>query len=81
MADPRDTHTNEVLLLGDAGTCAIFNSHTWHGGTTNRSMEPRRALHAAFVRREHKQQTAQRDYLSPATVSRLTAAQRFLLDV
>ncbi len=39
------------------------------------------ALHGAFVRREHTQQTVQRDYLSPTTVGRLSAAQRFLLDV
>ena len=70
-----------MLLLGDSGTCVIFNSHIRHGGTTNHSKEPRRALHGAFVRREHQQQTVQRDYLSPVTVSRLTVAQRFLLDV
>ncbi len=81
MADPQDRHADEVLLLGDAGTCVIFNSHSWHGGTTNRSKAPRRALHGAFVRREHRQQTVQRDYLSPATLNRLTTAQRFLLDV
>ena len=57
--DPQDRHTDEVLLLGDAGTCVIFNSHSWHGGTTNRSKAPRRALHGAFVRREHRQQTVQ----------------------
>jgi ectoine hydroxylase-related dioxygenase (phytanoyl-CoA dioxygenase family) len=81
MTDPRDHHPDEVLLLGHAGTCGIFNSHVWHGGTANRSTGQRRALHGAFVRREHQQQTVQRDYLRPMTVSRLTAAQRFLLDV
>ena len=81
MADPQDRHADEVLLLGDAGTCVIFNSHSWHGGTTNRSKAPGRALHGAFVRREHRQQTVQRDYLSPATLNRLTTAERFLLDV
>jgi ectoine hydroxylase-related dioxygenase (phytanoyl-CoA dioxygenase family) len=81
MDDPRDRHPQEALLLGDAGTCGIFNSHLWHGGTANVSQGPRRALHGAFVRRQHTQQTVQRDYLSPTTVSRLSAAQRFLLDV
>ncbi len=81
MTDPRDHHPHEVLLLGEAGTCAIFNSHVWHGGTANQSDGPRRALHGAFVRREHKQQTVQREHLSPATIDRLTTAQRFLLDV
>jgi ectoine hydroxylase-related dioxygenase (phytanoyl-CoA dioxygenase family) len=81
MADPRDHHPDEVLLLGEAGTCGIFNSHVWHGGTANLSDGPRRALHGAFVRREHQQQTVQREYLSPATIGRLTPAQRFLLEV
>ena len=81
MAKPPGPPTDEVLLLGDAGTCVIFNSHSWHGGTTNRSKAPRRALHGAFVRREHRQRTVQRDYLSPATLNRLTTAQRALLDV
>lgn len=81
MDDPRADHPQQVLLLAEAGTCGIFNSHVWHGGTTNRSSGPRRALHGAFVRREQRQQTVQREYLRPETISRLTAAQRFLLDV
>jgi ectoine hydroxylase-related dioxygenase (phytanoyl-CoA dioxygenase family) len=81
MSDPRDHHAQEVLLLGPPGTCAIFNSHVWHGGTANRTADGRRAVHAAFVRREQRQQTVQREYLRPASVARLTVAQRFLLDV
>jgi ectoine hydroxylase-related dioxygenase (phytanoyl-CoA dioxygenase family) len=80
MDDPRAEHPEQVLLLGEAGTCGIFNSHIWHGGTENRSNGPRRALHGAFVRREHRQQTVQRDHLSPSTLKRLTEAQRYLLD-
>ena len=79
--DPREPYPGEIRLLGDAGTCVIFNSHLWHGGTTNTSSRPRRALHGAFVRREQRQQTVQRDFLSPATIARLTNAQRYLLEV
>jgi ectoine hydroxylase-related dioxygenase (phytanoyl-CoA dioxygenase family) len=75
------TGAGRVLLLAEAGTCAIFNSHVWHAGTANQSEGPRRALLGAFVRRAHKQQTVQREHLSPATIGRLTTAQRFLLDV
>lgn len=81
MADPRDRHPDEVLLLGTAGTCVIFNSHLWHGGTVNRTDRPRRALHGAFTRRHNKQQTVQVDHLRPATLRRLTDAQRYLLEV
>jgi ectoine hydroxylase-related dioxygenase (phytanoyl-CoA dioxygenase family) len=81
MADPADRHPDEVLLLGEAGTCVVFNAHLWHGGTANRTDRPRRALHAAFVRREQRQQTVQRDYLRPETLKQLTSSQRYLLDV
>jgi ectoine hydroxylase-related dioxygenase (phytanoyl-CoA dioxygenase family) len=81
MADPRHPHPEEVLLLGTAGTCVIFNSHLWHSGTENRTYRPRRALHSAFVRRDGKQQTVFRDYVRPVTLERLSRAQRYLLDV
>jgi ectoine hydroxylase-related dioxygenase (phytanoyl-CoA dioxygenase family) len=81
MADPRDPHPDQVLLLGTAGTCVIFNSHLWHGGTQNRTDRPRRALHSAYVRRDGQQQTVFRNYVHPVTLERLSAAQRYLLDV
>lgn len=81
MGDPADHHPDEVLLLGDAGTCVVFNAHLWHGGTVNSAGRPRRALHAAFSRREHRQQTVQRDYLRPETIKELTSDQRYLLEV
>lgn len=81
MPDPRRPHPQEVLLLGEAGTCVVFNGHLWHGGTINTSGAPRRALHGAFARREHRQQTVQADYLRPETVGRLSPEQRYLLEV
>jgi ectoine hydroxylase-related dioxygenase (phytanoyl-CoA dioxygenase family) len=81
MADPTDTHPEEVLLLGEAGTCVVFNAHLWHGGTANKTGRPRRALHGAFVRREHRQQTVQLDHLRPETIQQLTSSQRYLLEV
>ena len=81
MFDRCWNHPAEILLLGDAGTCVVFNGHLWHGGTTNNTDRPRHALHAAFLRREHPQQTVQRDYLRPETIRQLSSAQRYLLDV
>jgi ectoine hydroxylase-related dioxygenase (phytanoyl-CoA dioxygenase family) len=81
MADPRQPHPDEILLLGSAGTAVVFNSHLWHGGTTNRTGKPRRALHSAYVRRDKQQQTIFRNYLLPATYDRLSEAQRYLLEV
>jgi ectoine hydroxylase-related dioxygenase (phytanoyl-CoA dioxygenase family) len=81
MADGSEPHPLEVVITGQAGTCAIFNSHLWHGGTLNRSKRPRRVLLAAFVRRKHEQQTVQRDNIQPETMRRLSASQRYLLEV
>jgi ectoine hydroxylase-related dioxygenase (phytanoyl-CoA dioxygenase family) len=59
----------------------VFNSHTWHGGTLNRTDKPRRALHSYFCRRSHPQQLNQRQYLSPATIASFGPEIRYLLDV
>jgi ectoine hydroxylase-related dioxygenase (phytanoyl-CoA dioxygenase family) len=81
MEDPRQTHPQETILTAPAGTVVIFNSHTWHGGTLNRTDRPRRAIHSYFCRRDQKQQTDQRASLSPETVARLSPAARCVLDV
>jgi len=81
MPDVRGAHPEQVLLLAPAGTVVVFNSHLWHGGTLNRSPGPRRALHSYFTRRGHSQQLDQRKYIQPETLSRLTPAARFILDV
>jgi ectoine hydroxylase-related dioxygenase (phytanoyl-CoA dioxygenase family) len=81
MADTKDPHPDEILVTGTAGTCVIFNAHLWHSGTLNRTDRRRRALHGAFVRREHEQQTVQRDFLRPETIKRLSDSQRYLLEV
>jgi ectoine hydroxylase-related dioxygenase (phytanoyl-CoA dioxygenase family) len=81
MADPCGPHPGELMVLGPAGTCVVFNGHLWHGGTQNHTDQPRRALHVAYVRRDQRQQTVFRDHLRPATWDRLTEAQRYLLEV
>ncbi|WP_395140598.1 phytanoyl-CoA dioxygenase family protein [Armatimonas sp.] len=81
LASPTDTHPQEQLILGSAGTVVIFNSHTWHGGTLNHTDKPRRALHSYFTRRDQPQQTNQRTSLSPETIAGLSEAARVILDV
>ena len=81
MEDPKGHHPEERLLLAPAGTVVIFNSHTWHGGTLNRTDKPRRAMHSYFTRRHNKQQTDQRTNLSPATLDRLSTEAKYILDV
>ncbi len=81
LADPAAPHPDEVLLTAPAGTVVIFNSHTWHGGTLNRTDQPRRALHSYFCRRDQSQQLDQRAYLRPETQARLSEAAQTILDV
>jgi len=81
LADPTAPHPNEVQLIAPAGTVVIFNSHTWHGGTLNRSDDYRRALHSYFCRRRHPQQTDQRKHLTQETAARLSEEAKCVLDV
>ena len=81
MGDPRETHPEEVLVKGKAGEVVVFNGHTWHSGTLNRTDRFRRGMHMAFARRALPQQTDQKAHLRPATDARLTEEQRILLDV
>ncbi len=81
MDDPTRPHPDEIHLYAPAGTVAIFNSHTWHGGTLNSGDTLRRAMHSYFTRRHLPQQTDQRKYIRPENYNRLNEAARFILDV
>nr|MBX2878249.1 phytanoyl-CoA dioxygenase family protein [Saprospiraceae bacterium] len=35
MTNPMEPHPQEIVIEAPAGSVFIFNSHTWHGGTTN----------------------------------------------
>lgn len=81
IKDPAASHPEETIFLAPAGTVVVFNSHTWHGGTLNRTDKPRRALHSYFTRRNQPQQLDQRRHLSPASIEELPPALRCILDV
>jgi ectoine hydroxylase-related dioxygenase (phytanoyl-CoA dioxygenase family) len=81
MANPSDAHPDQELLIAPAGTVAVFNSHTWHGGTLNRTSAPRRAIHSYWTRRSQPQQLDQRKYLSAETIAGFSEPVRYLLDV
>ena len=81
MADTSAPHPEEKLIIAPAGTAVVFNSHTWHGGTLNRTSAPRRAVHSYWTRRDQKQQLDQRRYLSPETRAAFSAPVRYLLDI
>ena len=68
LEDPVAPHPEEEHLVAPAGTVAVFNSHTWHGGTLNRTEGgKRRALHCYF---------APRGSTSSSSISASTSATR-----
>ena len=74
LEDPAAPHPEQILIEAPAGSVFIFNSHTWHGGTINRSQAPRRAVHSYFCRRDQPQQIDQSKYITNETRERLSEA-------
>ena len=81
MDDPWKQHPDETLIEAKAGTVVVFNSHCWHGGTTNQTDHPRRAIHSYFCGRDQIQQTPQKDWIRQETLDRIPEEARWLLDV
>ncbi len=79
LADPGAPHPDERLLIGRRGTVVIMNAHLWHGGTANRTDNPRLAMHSFYCRRDQPQQQYQRRLLRPETQARLSPELRWLL--
>lgn len=81
LADPSAPHPDEILVLGQPGDVVVVNSHTWHGGTLNRSERPRRVMHGYFCRRHQPQQLDQQKFLRLETWNVLSPASRVVLGV
>jgi ectoine hydroxylase-related dioxygenase (phytanoyl-CoA dioxygenase family) len=63
-----------VIIEAPAGSVFIFNSHAWHGGTTNHTKKVRRSIHSYFCRSDQPQQVDQSRYIKTETLSRLSPA-------
>jgi len=81
MADPTKTHPDEIRIIAPAGSVFIFNSHVWHGGTTNHTTHDRRSIHSYFCTRDQPQQIDQKKYITPETLQRISEKGRHILDV
>ncbi len=79
VADPSAPHPGEILLTGKAGAVVVMNAHMWHGGTANRTANPRRAMHIFYARRDKPQQQYQKKLLRPEVQQRLSPDLRHLL--
>lgn len=79
LADPNLPHPGEVLVTAPAGAVVVMNAHLWHGGTINRTQQPRRAIHSFYCRADMPQQQYQKRLLRPQTQSALPPDLRALL--
>lgn len=81
MADPNEKHPDEIRILAPAGSVFIFNSHVWHGGTTNLTDKDRRSIHSYFCRRDQPQQIDQSRYITEETRKRIGEKGQYILAV
>ncbi|WP_317167994.1 phytanoyl-CoA dioxygenase family protein [Spirosoma taeanense] len=81
MADPNDKHPDEIRIIAPAGSVFIFNSHVWHGGTTNLTDKDRRSIHSYFCNRAQPQQIDQSRYITEETLHRIGERGRYILAV
>lgn len=79
LSDPIAQHPEEILITGRAGTVAVMNAHLWHGGTANRTDQPRLAMHSFYCRRDLPQQQYQKRLLRPEVQENLSPYLRRLL--
>ena len=81
LEDPFEEHPNEIRIKGPVGSVFIFNSHVWHGGTTNHTSSDRRSIHSYFCSRDQPQQINQSKYITKNTAQRIGNKGRYILDV
>ena len=81
MSDANARHPEEILILAPAGSVIIFNSHVWHGGTTNHTDRDRRSIHSYFCTADQPQQIDQKKYITSETRERLGPTGLSVLDV
>lgn len=81
LEDQEAKHPDEIIITAPAGSVFIFNSHVWHGGTTNQTSMPRRSIHSYFCTREQAQQIDQKRYILEKTKQRIGELGSYILDV
>lgn len=81
MEDAELAHPDEIKIIAQAGSVFIFNSHVWHGGTTNHTNNYRRSIHSYFCTTDQPQQLDQRSYITEATKARISPSAKKILDV
>ena len=81
LENPELPHPNEILIQAPAGSVFVFNSHVWHGGTTNHTNRYRRSIHSYFCTRDQPQQLDQKGYITTETKNRISNRAHQILDI
>lgn len=81
LDNPELPHPEEILLQAPAGSVIVFNSHVWHGGTTNHTNKYRRSIHSYFCTKDQPQQLDQKAYVTAETKNRISARASEILDI
>ncbi|HEY4591134.1 MAG TPA: phytanoyl-CoA dioxygenase family protein [Thermoanaerobaculia bacterium] len=79
--DAIDTHEEQVLACGPAGSIILFNGSVWHGHTANRSAQRRRSVQGAFIPREARPAVDQAARIRPETLQRIGDVAKYVLDI
>jgi ectoine hydroxylase-related dioxygenase (phytanoyl-CoA dioxygenase family) len=79
LADDGDARLTYATAA--AGSVVVTNAHVLHGASINRDGRRRRVMHGYFTRRGRKYQTNFSYYSSPASIAKLPASCRALLDL
>lgn len=81
LKNPELPHAKEILIKAEAGSVVIFNSHVWHGGTTNHTNINRRSIHSYFCTSDQPQQLDQKEYITVETKNRISTRASQILDI
>lgn len=81
LENPELAHPEEILIQAQAGSVFVFNSHVWHGGTTNHTNTYRRSIHSYFCTLDQPQQLDQKKYVTAETKNRISPRALEILDI
>jgi ectoine hydroxylase-related dioxygenase (phytanoyl-CoA dioxygenase family) len=71
----------QVAAYGPAGSIIIYNGSVWHGHSANETMEPRRSIQGAYIRRDAASAVNQAELIRPETLRRMGPLARYLLAI
>jgi ectoine hydroxylase-related dioxygenase (phytanoyl-CoA dioxygenase family) len=81
MEDTSADHERQLLACGPAGSVIVYNGSIWHGHAANRTIEPRRSIQGAYIRRDAESVANLPARMRPETLGRISELAKYLLTV